>query len=74
MLVDALARTAAARPGLTTITVTHDVDSLPPQTTHVLFLRNGAAVAAGPLAETMTAANLSACFGIPLEVAERALG
>jgi iron complex transport system ATP-binding protein len=74
MLVDALARTAAARPGLTTITVTHDVDALPPRTTHVLFLRDGAAVAAGRLGETMTAANLAACFAIPLDVAERALG
>ena len=74
MLVDALARTAAARPGLTTVTVTHDVGHLPPQTTHVLFLRDGAVVAAGALEDAMTAANLADCFGIPRDAAERALG
>jgi iron complex transport system ATP-binding protein len=73
MLVDALARTAAARPGLATVTVTHDVHALPAQTTHVLFLRDGAVVAAGPRAGAMTAANLAACFGVPLEAAARAL-
>jgi len=74
MLVDALARAAAAHPGLTTVTVTHDVATLPPPTTHVLFLRDGAAVAAGPLAEAMTAANIAACFDLPSEIAAAALG
>jgi iron complex transport system ATP-binding protein len=72
MLVDALDRAVAARPELTTVTVTHDVDALPPRTTHALLLRDGAVVAAGPLAEAMTAASLATCFGVPLEVAARA--
>jgi iron complex transport system ATP-binding protein len=74
MLVDALTRAADAHPGLTTVTVTHDVGTLPPQTTHVLFLRDGAAVAAGPLAQALTAANLADCFDVPEEIAAVALG
>ena len=49
MLLHALGETLSARPGLTTITVTHDLGSLPPGTTHALLLRDGAVVAAGPL-------------------------
>ena len=44
-----------ARPELTTITVTHELDALPPETTHVLMLRAGSVVAAGPREETLTA-------------------
>jgi iron complex transport system ATP-binding protein len=74
MLVDALARAAVAHPDLTTVTVTHDVGTLPPQTTHVLFLRGGAIVAAGPIAETMTPANIADTFDLPEEIAALALG
>ena len=72
MLLHALAETLRARPGLTTITVTHDLHSLPPGTTHALMLRDAAVVAAGPLGSTLTAANVAACFDVPLNVAERA--
>src|SRR5262249_57100686 len=57
MLVDALARAAAAHPGLTTVTVTHDVGTLPPHTTHVPFLRDRAVVAPRPLEGGMTGAH-----------------
>ena len=73
MLVDAVARAAAARPGLATVTVTHDLGALPPQTTHVLLLRDGVVVAAGTRADTMTPSSLGDCFGVPAEVAARAL-
>ena len=71
MLLHALAQVFAARPELTTITVTHELDALPPETTHVLMLRAGAVVAAGPREETLTAANVAACFDLPLDVARR---
>jgi iron complex transport system ATP-binding protein len=53
------------------VLVTHHVEEIPPGFTHVLLLRGGRAVAAGPLDTTLTAANLAATFGIPLEL-ERA--
>ncbi|HSI92976.1 MAG TPA: ABC transporter ATP-binding protein [Jiangellaceae bacterium] len=51
------------------VLVTHHVEELPRGFTHLLLLRAGAVVAAGPLDETLTDDNLSATFGIPLKLA-----
>jgi iron complex transport system ATP-binding protein len=51
------------------VLVTHHVEELPRGFTHLLLLRGGAVVAAGPLDETLTDDNLSATFGIPLKLA-----
>lgn len=48
------------------IMVTHHVEEIPVGFTHVLLLRDGAIVAAGPLGETLTEANLSEVFGMPI--------
>ena len=48
------------------IMVTHHVEEIPVGFTHVLLLRAGAVVAAGPVAETLTADNLSRTFGMPI--------
>ena len=48
--------------------VTHHVEEIPTGFTHVLFLRQGETVAAGPIQETLDAANLSACFGMELQL------
>ena len=48
------------------VLVTHHVEEIPPGFTDVLLLREGRVVAAGPLELTLTAANLSATFGLPL--------
>nr|WP_315269208.1 ABC transporter ATP-binding protein [Microbacterium lemovicicum] len=48
------------------VMVTHHVEEIPVGFTHVLLLRDGAAVASGPLAETLTAENLTATFGMPI--------
>ena len=50
------------------VLVTHHVEEIPPGFTHVLLLREGRIVAAGPLEVTLTAENLSATFGLPLVV------
>ncbi|CAN5602058.1 ABC transporter ATP-binding protein [soil metagenome] len=50
----------------TTALVTHHVEEIPPNFTHVLMLRDGRVVADGPLETTLTAAALSECFGMPL--------
>jgi iron complex transport system ATP-binding protein len=72
LLLAALDRVLAERPGLTTVTVTHHLEELPAATTHALLLRDGLAVAAGPVAETVTDETLTACFGLPLHVERRA--
>ena len=50
------------------IMVTHHVEEIPPGFTHVLLLREGSVQAAGPIAETLTAENLEATFGMPFEL------
>ena len=65
LLLDAFERTAGDRPGLTTLTVTHHIEELPPSTSHALLVRGGRIVAAGPLDEALTDETLSECFGLP---------
>jgi iron complex transport system ATP-binding protein len=48
--------------------VTHHVEEIPPGFGHVLLLRRGRAVAAGPIGETLTAATLSATFDLAIDV------
>jgi iron complex transport system ATP-binding protein len=50
------------------ILVSHHVEEIPSGITHVLLLRAGAVVAAGPVEEVLTRSALSACFGLPLAV------
>jgi iron complex transport system ATP-binding protein len=53
-----------------TVLVTHHVEEIPAGITHALLLRRGAVVAAGPLAQTLTAENLSETFELPLQLTE----
>jgi iron complex transport system ATP-binding protein len=69
LLRHAVAEAVAARPGLTMVTVTHELESLPLETTHALLLKRGAVVAAGALEEAFTAANVASCFDVPDEIA-----
>ncbi len=50
------------------IMVTHHVEEIPPGFTHVLMIRQGKVLAAGPLETELTSRNLSRCFGLPLVV------
>ena len=52
------------------VMVTHHVEEIPVGFTHLLLLRDGAVVAAGPIADTLTAENLSTTFGMPIVVTE----
>ncbi|HEY6739102.1 MAG TPA: ABC transporter ATP-binding protein [Actinopolymorphaceae bacterium] len=49
-----------------TVLVTHHVEEIPRGFTHVLLLRAGTVVAAGPIDEALTAATLSETFGLSL--------
>lgn len=65
---------AQQHPQLPTVTVTHHVDEIPPSTTHCALMREGQLLVAGPLMESLTSENLSACFDIPLAVEIRPNG
>ncbi|MGZ0710963.1 ABC transporter ATP-binding protein (plasmid) [Coraliomargarita sp. W4R53] len=52
------------------IMVTHHVEEIPVGFTHVLLLREGRAVAAGPLRENLTAETLSDAFGVKILLTE----
>jgi iron complex transport system ATP-binding protein len=52
------------------IMVTHHVEEIAPGFTHVLMIRQGKVLAAGPLELELTSRNLSLCFGLPLVVAQ----
>jgi iron complex transport system ATP-binding protein len=49
-----------------TVLVVHHVEEIPPGFTHVLLLRRGRVVAAGPIETTLTEAALSDAFGLSL--------
>ena len=66
--LDEMARDPSSPP---LVLVTHHVDDVPPSMTHALLLRQGRAMASGPIGETLTAASLSACFGLPLRLEQR---
>ncbi|MFF3562819.1 ABC transporter ATP-binding protein [Streptomyces sp. NPDC002574] len=53
------------------IMVTHHVEEIAPGFTHVLMIRQGRVVAAGPMETELNSRNLSLCFGLPLVVERR---
>ncbi len=63
----------ARRPrGPALVLVTHHVEEILPGFSHALLLREGAVVAAGPRAMVLTTRRLSATFGAPLRLRQRA--
>ena len=67
-LVRRLGRIAADEDAPALVLVTHHVEEIPPGFTHVLLMREGKVVAAGPIARTLTAAALAETFGLALEL------
>jgi iron complex transport system ATP-binding protein len=65
-LVATLGRLAADPGSPPTVMITHHVEEIPVGFTHVLLLREGRVVAAGPLHDELTATNLSTAFGVAL--------
>jgi iron complex transport system ATP-binding protein len=49
-----------------TVLVSHHVEEIPPGFTHVLLLREGKVVAAGPIERVLTEEVVSATFGMPM--------
>ncbi|GAA5229069.1 ABC transporter ATP-binding protein [Paeniglutamicibacter antarcticus] len=50
------------------VLVTHHLEEVPPGFTHVLLMREGQVVAAGPIASTLTEENLSETFNMALSL------
>jgi len=67
-LVARLADLAADPDAPALVLVTHHVEEIPPGFSHCLILAEGEVVAAGLLADTMTAENLSTAFGQSIAV------
>ena len=58
-------------PNLTMLLVTHHVEEIPPTATHILLLSNGQITSQGPIAQTLTQANLQTCYNTPLHLERR---
>jgi iron complex transport system ATP-binding protein len=63
--------TKLAKAGIGVIMVTHYLSDLIPDIDRVVLMSRGRIAADGPKREILTAARLSALFGLPLELAER---
>ena len=68
LLTGALTAVALEHPQLATVVATQHVEELAPIVSHVLLLRRGVVVAAGPVAETLTDDRVSDCFGLPIRI------
>jgi len=55
----------------TTVLVTHHVEEIPAEFSHVLLMRGGKVVGSGPMSETLTQESLSDTFGMPLKLENR---
>ncbi|MFT7601949.1 MAG: iron complex transport system ATP-binding protein [Acidimicrobiales bacterium] len=67
-LVSALTTLANDPDGPATVMVSHHVEDIPGTTTHILALRGGVALAAGPINEVLSSALLSDVFGLDVEL------
>ena len=70
-LVGLLSELAADPYAPTQVLVTHHVEEIPRGMTHVLLLREGRVVAAGPVEQTLTDEAMSQTFGLELRVEQR---
>ena len=69
-LLQLLTRYAAEPTTPAMVMVTHHVEEIPVGFTHVMLMRDGQAVAQGPLKQTLTRENLEKTFGFPIAVIE----
>jgi iron complex transport system ATP-binding protein len=68
LLVADLDRLLGEPDGPTVVLVTHHLEELPTGIAETVLLRGGRVVAAGPTADTLTDAQVSATFGLPVRV------
>ena len=68
LFLAAVQRVTGERPGVTVLVASHHLEELPTTITHVLLLRGGRVVAAGPIETTLTDELLSECYGLQVRV------
>lgn len=66
--LDGLAADPASPP---LVVVTHHVEDVPVSLTHAMLLRDGTALAQGPIDRVVNEDNLSECFGLALRLDRR---
>jgi iron complex transport system ATP-binding protein len=64
-------RQASRTRGPAVVLITHHVEEITPRFTHVLLLRAGRVIAAGPIGSTLTARNLGRTFGVTVRLQRR---
>ena len=67
-LLQSLKNLAGDRLSPPVIMVTHHVEEIPEEFTHLLLLKSGFNLISGPISETLTSDNLSACFDMRLNL------
>jgi iron complex transport system ATP-binding protein len=70
LLLRAFDGAVSSRTRLTTVAATHHIEELSSRTTHVLLMRAGRVVEAGPLRAVLTESVLATTFGLPLRITE----
>jgi iron complex transport system ATP-binding protein len=70
LFLSRLAALMRSRGGPSVLYVTHHVEEILPDFTHALLLRGGRVLAAGPVRDSLTAANLSRTFGRKVRLSE----
>ncbi|MDN5746166.1 MAG: ATP-binding cassette domain-containing protein [Nocardioidaceae bacterium] len=70
-MIQTIAELPAALPGLTSVTVTHHFEELPPSVSHACLLRGGQCGAAGPVHEVLTTELVTTCFAHRIAVEHR---
>ena len=68
LLLAALSEIISAPGSPSMLLVTHHLEEIPVGFTHALALRDGQVQGSGPLPDVLTAATMSATFGLPLEI------
>lgn len=66
--LQSLQKLAQMKRGPALILVTHHIEEIIPEITHVLILKDGKVLAAGPKAEVLNSANMSQAFGADLKI------
>ena len=51
-----------------TLIITHHIEEIPSGTSHVLLLKNGQAVASGPISQVLTSENVSSAYGLEIQI------
>ncbi len=70
-LIASLDAMAVSNPDLPSVTVTHHLEEIPASASHALLLSTGRIVAAGPIEQALSAAAVSAAFGIEVSLSRR---